>query len=85
MSNNHYDTPESIFTIPDEVREIDRTDLINHTLARIKGTVMVVCASVESENFTVSDEDMQDCLFGIYGQLEQLEKLIKFEVKEDKS
>ena len=79
MSNNHYDTPESIFTIPDNICEVNRLDLINHTLARIKGTVMVVCASVESENFIVSDDCMQDCLFGIYGQLE---KLIKFEVKE---
>ena len=31
------------------------------------------------------DAAIPDCLYGVCGQLEHLEKLIKFEVKENKS
>ena len=83
MSDNHYDTPESIFTIPDDVDEMGRSDLIAYTMQRIKATiVMVSVASRAGDEVYIPDTAISDCLWGVYGQLEQLEKLIDFEVKE---
>lgn len=81
MSDNHYDTPESIFSIPDDVTILQRKDLISSTIVRIKGTVETVNAAVQTEG-DIPVGDISNCLWGVCGQLEQLEKLIKFEVNE---
>ena len=83
MSNNHYDTPESIFSIPGDVTAVQRMDLIEHTLSRMIGTIQTVAAAVGGSE-EMPDAAIPDCLYGVCGQLEQLEKLIKFEVKEEK-
>ena len=82
MSDNHYDILESIFTIPDDVDAGQKQDLIAHTLRRIKGTLMTVCAASAGEVGLIPDSSIYDCCWNIHGQLEQLEELIKFEVKE---
>jgi len=56
-------------------------DLIEHTIARMTGTIQTVAAALEG-GVEVPDAAIPDCLYGVCGQLEQLEKLIKFEVKE---
>lgn len=81
MSNNHYNTLESIFYIPDDVTVLHRQDLIRSTMVRIKGTVETVNAAVQTEG-DIPVGDISNCLWSVYGQLEQLEQLIKFEVKE---
>ena len=54
-------------------------------MGRIKGAVMTVNAAIQNGTDAepgIPDNAIPECLWGIYGQLEQLEKLIKFEVKD---
>ena len=81
MSNNHYDTLESIFSIPEDVTISQKDELISITLSRIKSTVSIVEAALSSKGGVPAD-DISNSLWMVEGQLEQLEKLIKFEVKE---
>lgn len=58
-------------------------DLIDHTMRRIKGTIMMINAAfINDVEVGTSDNAISECLWGVHGQLEQLEKLIKFEAKE---
>ncbi|MCP3851805.1 MAG: hypothetical protein GY694_16445 [Gammaproteobacteria bacterium] len=61
--NNHDDTPESIFSIPAEVDAIQRMDLIEHTMGRIKGSIMTINAAVLNDiEVGMPDNAISKCL-----------------------
>ena len=82
MTDNNYDTLESIFIIPDDVNASQKGELIASTISRIKSTIGTVNVAVVDGN--IPKMDISNTLWMVEGQLEQLEQLIKFEVKEDK-
>lgn len=82
MSNNHYDTLESIFSIPDDVTALQKEDLIVNSMARIKGTIMTVFLALDNNEISIWKKEVKDCLSNIHEQLGQVEELINFEVKE---
>jgi len=83
MNEPHYDTPESIFNIPENLSDLALQDVINHTLSRVRGAIYTVSAAVNSKDEALPECSIPDCLYMVDGQLEQLEQLIKhkFEYK----
>lgn len=71
MSDNHYDTLESIFTIPDDVNADQKDDLIASTISRIKATISTVGAAVQIEG-DIPVVDISNTLWMVEGQLDQL-------------
>ncbi|MCU7837614.1 MAG: hypothetical protein KZQ83_20535 [gamma proteobacterium symbiont of Taylorina sp.] len=82
MSDNHYNTLESIFTIPDDVSTSDKDELINNLICRIQSTVMTIYGAVDND-IDLPTNSIAECFYGVYDQLEQLKQLIEFEVKEN--
>ncbi len=78
--SKHYDTLESIFIIPDDVNERQKDQVIATTISRIKSTISSVGAAAFKGDIPMMD--ITNTLWMVEGQLEQLEQLIKCEVKE---
>lgn len=80
--SDYHSTTESIFSIPDDMGADEKEDMIASSLTRIRATVRIINASVQGQ-IDVTIADFSSCLWGLEGQLEQLEKLVKFKVKEN--
>ena len=81
MSDIYHSTTEIIFSIPDEVDTAQKEDMIASSLTRIRATIRIINSAAQGQN-DVTVTDFSSCLWGLEDQLEQLEKLINFEVNE---
>lgn len=70
-----YSTPETIFSVPADITEMEKQDAINHILERVKGTLVILTQVMETDR-EIPIPSTTHCLFGIYGQLEMVEKLV---------
>lgn len=75
MSHPEYNCPEEIFNVPNDITEAERYDSVCHCLERIKGTVLTSAQLLGSKG-EYSPDSVRDCLYGVYSQLEILEKLV---------
>lgn len=76
ISNQNMNAPEFIFSVPPNLSELDKEDSILHVVDRVKGT-LIVTANLITSNAEIPQQSTRDCLLGICGQLEILEKLVK--------
>jgi len=77
MIDKDLSTPEAIFTVPKDLMEIDRSDAIVHLMDRIKGTIMTTSQLMASDA-ELPRRSVRNCLLGVYGQLDILEKLLNY-------
>ena len=84
MSNKYYSEPESIFSVPDDVTPLDVEDALGHAIARVKGSIVTLSMSIEGNDSLcdIPPRSMADYLHGVSCQLEIIEKLVKYKIKE---
>lgn len=80
MSHSEYNCPEEIFTVPQDISESERYDSACLSLERIKGTVLTTAQLMASRS-EYSPDAVRDCLYGVYSQLEILEKLVSHQCR----
>ena len=63
---------------------MDITDALGHAIARVKGTIVALGMSIEGNDSLcdIPPQSMADYLHGVSYQLEIIEKLVQYKIKE---